>query len=143
MTELVSDLERENVIRASSGAAAEHLDSDRGDGRATAGLGSVVPEDYILQIKRVLYDSRGGHSDPQHVLLGGYVPCNSYAVYIAKVTVGVNELQQKRNTENTCMHLSTDVLHNEAIISHTSVSLNTVNRLSMMQLLLPFYITDK
>lgn len=45
-----------------------------------------VPEDDVLQVKRVLYYTRGGNTDPQHILLGGNVSLRSHTVYIAKVT---------------------------------------------------------
>lgn len=38
-----------------------------------------VPEDDVIQVKRVLNDAGGGYSDPQNVLLGGHIPRGSYA----------------------------------------------------------------
>ena len=32
-----------------------------------------LPENHILQVKRVLYDARGGHPDPEDVLLGRHI----------------------------------------------------------------------
>lgn len=46
----------------------------------------VVPEYDALQVKRVLDDARGGHSDPQHVLLRGHVRRVSNAIQWIQVT---------------------------------------------------------
>ena len=46
----------------------------------------TVPEDAVLQVKRVLYDSRGGDPDTKHILLSRNISLRGDAVYITKVT---------------------------------------------------------
>lgn len=48
-----------------------HADSTRDDRQQTKCSG--VPKYDALQVKRVLDDACGGHSDPQHILLRGHV----------------------------------------------------------------------
>lgn len=50
-----------------------------------------VPEDDVLQVKRVLYYTRGGNTDPQYILLGGNITLRSHTVYITKVTGDIHE----------------------------------------------------
>lgn len=50
-----------------------------------------VPEDDVLQVKGVLYYTRGGNTDPQNILLGGNIPLRSHTVYIAKITGDIHE----------------------------------------------------
>lgn len=50
-----------------------------------------VPEDDVLQVKRILYYTRGGNTDPQYILLGGNITLRSHTVYITKVTGDIHE----------------------------------------------------
>lgn len=53
--------------------------------------GTQAPEDDVLQVKRVLDDAGGGHTDPQHVLLGGQVARGGNAVHIGQVAATEQE----------------------------------------------------
>lgn len=64
-------------VRTRSGKAAVHL-QQQVKGQETAAAvrvcrGLAIPEDYILQIKGILYDASSWHTDPQYILLAGHV----------------------------------------------------------------------
>lgn len=61
---------------------------------AVVKLQTRVPENDVLQVKGVLYYTRGGNTDPQHILLGGNVSLRSHTVYIAKVTGDIHHISE-------------------------------------------------
>lgn len=67
------------------------MSSTHNDAANPGALGEGVPEDDVLQIKWVLYYTRGGNTDPQHILLGGNIALCSHTVYITKVTGNKHE----------------------------------------------------